>query len=407
MTKLAINSGNPVRTEGWPEWAVYDDREIKSVMEVIGGRYWGGVLAKSGLKEAELEEKFAHFHGCEHGICVCNGTAALHVAVMAAEIGQGDEVIVPAITWRATASAVMMTGATPILVDTDPDTYCLDPDRIGEALTERTKAIIPVYNYGNSPDMDNIMEIARKNDLVVIEDCARAHGFRWKDRSIGSLGDMGCFSFQQGKFMTAGEGGMIITNDRKYKERCYALKDCGREREGDQYSKGVLNWFNYRMTQLQAAVLLIQFERLTEQRDLRDANSRYLSARLKEIEGIQPLRIDPKLTKRHPWPYVFKYDASHFNGVPIERFRESLKAEGVPCGDVDSPLYDQLVFLKGSMPYHLYVEEREKARSRCPVADKAPREAVSLSHSLFLGSRSDMDDIVQAVRKIKENIDEL
>jgi len=407
MGKLAINSGKPVRTKGWPEWPVYDERELRAVEEVVRSRHWGGGLERSGEKEFELERRFAQFHDCEYGICVSSGTAALHVALLAAGIGKGDEVIVPAITWRATGTAVMMVGAVPILVDIDPETYCMDADKVEDAITERTKAIIPVYNYGSSPDMDKIVKIARDNDLVVIEDCARAHGFRWRDRSVGSIGDMGCFSFQQGKFMTAGEGGMIITNSREYMEKCHSIKNCGRIREGDQYSRGSLNWFNYRMTQFQAAILLVQLTRLTEQRERRDSNSRYLSERLEEIEGIEPIRINPKLTKRHPWPFAFKYDPDCFNGVSVERFCEALRAEGVPCGGIDSPLYDQIVFIEGTIPYRLYVEGREDARKRCPVADEAPSRTISIPQWVFLGTKSDMDDIVEAIVKIKENADEL
>jgi len=407
MGKLAINSGKPVRTRKWPEWPVYDERELRMLEEVLRSRRWGGGLGKSEEKESELERKFAQFHDCKYGICICNGTAALHVALLAAGVGKGDEVIVPAITWRATGTAVMMVGAVPILVDIDPETYCLDANRIEEALTERTKAIIPVYNYGSSPDMDRIMEIAEDNDLVVIEDCARAHGFRWKNRSVGSIGDMGCFSFQQGKFMTAGEGGMIITNSREYMEKCHSIKDCGRIREGDQYSIGSLNWFNYRMTQFQAAILLVQLTRLAEQMERRDSNSRYLSERLEEIDGVEPIRIEPRLTKRHPWPFAFKYDPKQFNGASVGRICEALRAEGIPCDEIDLPLYDQIVFIKGTLPYRLYVEEKEKIRNRCPVADEAPRKTISIPQWVFLGTKSDMDDIVEAIIKIKENADEL
>jgi dTDP-4-amino-4,6-dideoxygalactose transaminase len=204
--------------------------------DIVRSRYWGGGVARSGPWEAEFEGRFARYHGCKYGICVSNGTVALHVALLAADIGPEDEVIVPDLTFWATGSAVLMTGATPIVVDVDPETCCLDVCKAEEAVTDKTKAIIPVYNYGTAPDMDRLVKLAKDHGLIMIEDCARGHGFMWGDKLAGSIGDMGCFSFQQGKFMTAGEGGIIITNSKMYEERCHSIKDCGRVREGYKYS---------------------------------------------------------------------------------------------------------------------------------------------------------------------------
>jgi dTDP-4-amino-4,6-dideoxygalactose transaminase len=409
MSSLAINGGKPVRVKGWPSWPAYDEREVRAVEEVIRSQYWGGGVGVSGPKESEFEEKFSRKHGCKYGICVANGTAALHVALLAAGIGPGDEVIVPALTYWATGSAVLMTGALPIIVDVDPETYCLDTVAVESSITNRTKAIISVYNYGSAPDMDRLRKICDEHGLVLIEDCARAHGFIWRDKPAGSIGDMGCFSFQQGKFMTAGEGGIITTNNKFYAERCYAIKDCGRLREGGIPGEGispseVINWYNYRMTQIQAAILLVQLERFEEQIAVRQRNRVYLDKRIKEIEGVKPIKVDERLSRHQPWPYCFKYDPAYFNGVSRDKFIMALRAEGIPCGKPHPPLHMALYFPKWSEAYKRYVE----TKISLPVSEKAySEEAVELPQYLFLGSSDDMDDIAEAIIKIKKHSKEL
>ncbi len=394
MAKLALKGGKPVRTKEWPAWPVYGRSELQAVRRAIQSRRWGGGVAGSPPEEAEFERRFAEYLGCKYCTTVANGTAALQVALLAAGIGEGDEVIVPAISWLATASAPLMVGAKPVFVDVHPDTICLDASKLEEAITPRTRAIIPVHNYGTSPDMDEIMRIARKHKLVVIEDCARAHGFRWKGKAAGAIGHMGCFSFQQGKFMTAGEGGAITTDNRRLFERARSIKDCGRVWPGDKYSKGTINWFNLRMTNIQSAILLCQLERLEQQLERRARNAEYLIRQLEGIEGVEPIRPDPRLTKWHPWPFAFKVDNRAFGGAPVERIRQALNAEGIPCGGIDGPLYKTL-------------RPVPKPERRCPVAERLTKQVISLPQSMFLATRKDMDDIVEAVAKVQENADEL
>jgi len=406
---LAIKGGKRARSRGWPLWPIFDEREVRAVEEVIRSGYWGGGVGVSGPKEAEFEEKFSRSHGCKYGICVANGTIALHVALLAAGIGPSDEVIVPALTFWATGSAVLMAGATPVIVDVNPETYCMDAGAVEEAITDRTKAVIPVYNYGSAPDMNRLVKLCREHNLVMIEDCARGHGFVWEDKPAGSIGDMGCFSFQQSKFMTAGEGGIIITNNRVYAERCYAIKDCGRLREGGIPEEGIMpseiiNWYNYRMTQIQAAILLVQLERLREQVEIRQRNQVYLDKRLREIEGIEPIKVDERLTKHQPWPYCFKYNSTFFRNAPRDKFIAALRAEGIPCSKPHPPLHKALYFPRWSEAYRRYVE----GGASFPVSEKAyNEEAVELPQYLFLGTNEDMDDIVEAIMKIKRHLDEL
>ena len=400
---LALRGGKPTRTKPWPTWPIYDEREIKALEEVLRSRFWGGGVEDSGPKEKEFEEKFSKRHGCSYGVCVSSGTAALYVALLSVGVGPGDEVIAPALTFWATGSAVLMTGATLVVVDVDPETYCMDFREVEKSITNKTKAIISVYNYGNAPDMDKISEISKENNIALIEDCARAHGFGWKEKPAGSIGDLGCFSFQQGKFMTAGEGGIIITNDELYAERCRSIRTCGRIKGDDIYKIGIdywLNWWNFRITQFQAAILLAQLERLEEQLKTRQANCEYLSKRLEEIEGIQPLKVDSRLTRHQPWPYLFKYDPKSFGGVSVIRFVEALNEEGIPSGGLDHPP------LSMTLSAHLS-SARIVRKSKYPVAERAIQESVTLPQHLFLGTKEDMDTIVEAVEKIKKHSNEL
>ena len=397
---LAINGGEPLRKKPWSKWPIFDETELKELEEVLKSGFWGGGVGRSGPKEEEFEKKFSSYHGCKYGVLVSSGTAALFVALLATGIGPGDEVIVPDLTFWATGSAVLMTGADLVIVDVDPNSYCIDLDEVEANINDRTKAIISVYNYGNAPDMDKLLKIAKENNLILIEDCARAHGFAWKDKPAGSIGDAGCFSFQQGKFITAGEGGIIITNNKLYAERARAIKDCGRIRVGI-YDVGIdhwWNWFNFRATQFQAAILLAQLKRLDEQLRIRQRNSEYLSKRLKEIEGVEPLSINNNLTKHQPWPYVFKYKLKK---PPLDKFIKALNAEGIPCSRTEPPLHLTL-----TTPHRW--PSKIKRKNKYPVSEKAYfEEAVELPQNLFLGSEDDMDDIANAIIKIIKHAHEI
>ncbi len=264
MSKLAINGGQPVRdakAEPWPRWPVWGNAEREALTEVLESGHW----SYNGPKERQFNESFARFIGTRHAVSAANGTVTLQLALEACGIGLGDEVIVPGLTWQASAAAVLDVNALPILVDVDEETWCMDPQRVEEALTPRTRAIMPVHLYGSFVDMDAIMAIARKHDLRVIEDCAHKHGGQWNGQTAGSIGDVGSFSFQLSKLMTAGEGGALTTNDSELYKRLDALRNCGRRPEepsgdlqGDGFYGDEGNFIqsgNYRMTEFQAALL--------------------------------------------------------------------------------------------------------------------------------------------------------
>jgi dTDP-4-amino-4,6-dideoxygalactose transaminase len=407
MSKLAVNGGERTRTGSFPKWPIFDERDEAALLEAFRSGCWG----IGGSITGDFAARFAAYHGAKYGLTTCNGTVSLVVALRALGVGPGDEVIVPAYTFLATASAVLEVDAVPIFVDIHPDTYCLDPEMVAKAITPRTKAIIPVHLAGHPADMDRIMELARKHELVVLEDSAQAHGAEWRGQRVGSIGDMGSFSFQSSKNLNCGEGGAVITNNEELFDKSYSFHNCGRKRGGAKYQHHVLGQ-NFRLSQLQAAVLMSQMDRLDEQTDLRNENGKYLSGALSQIEGIRPLAWDERVTRHGYHLYIFRYDSDAFNGVPRETFMRALAAEGIPCSKGYVPLYREELFVVNSQDCPLgcgfYGGKVDYSKVICPVTEKAAdSEAVWLQQNILLGSKADMDSIVDAIYKIRENVHEL
>jgi len=428
MGKLAIKGGMPVRTKPFPSWPIHDEQEVKALTEVArSGKWWRGAYSAAELgaekvsgrsKVEEFEEKFSSYHGARYAVATSSGSAALDISIKSIGVGPGDEVIVPPYTFVATATSVLHNNAVPIFVDIHPDTYNIDPDKIEETITERTRAIIPVHFGGSLADMEKICRIAKKYNLRIIEDAAHAHGVEWKnERMAGTFGDIGMFSFQQSKNMTAGEGGAIITNDENLFKLCYSYHHYGRVEGRPWYEIHRLGW-NFRMTEFQAAVLLIQLERLDELNSRRRGNANYLTQKLSQIGGIESLKIDSRITKHSYYLYIFKYNSEYFDGAHRDTFIQALNKEGIPATQgYTFPIYSNPLFLNKDffnrgcpLSCEFYDKKINYAdfKERCPVAEKACyEEAVWLTHNILLGSKKDMDDIADAIEKIKENIHEL
>lgn len=394
--QLAINGGVPVRTRPFPQWPVFDDNDRQRVLRTLDSGQWG----IDGPCKVEFEAKFAAYTGTRFGITVANGSVSLRLGLVAAGIQAGDEVIVPPYTFIATAIAVLECNATPVFVDIEPDTYNLNPELIEQAITPRTRAIIPVHFGGLPADMDRINTIARKHNLTVIEDAAHAHGAEWRGKKAGALADMGSFSFQSSKNLTSGEGGIVTTNDEALAERLRALRSVGRLSTDLWYQHSILG-SNYRLGELQATLLLSQLERLEAQTITRNTNGLYLNQELAEIEGITPLKRGAGETRHAYHLYLFKYNAEAFGGTSRNHFIETLAAEGIPAlGGYYMPIYHQPYFLQGEFaPYRK--PEMDYSRVSCPVTERACKEVIWLTQNLLLGDHSDMDDIVQAIRKIR------
>jgi dTDP-4-amino-4,6-dideoxygalactose transaminase len=406
--KLALHGNSPVRTEPFPQWPIFDKTDERRVIAAIRSGKWGKI---DGSEVAEFEKTFAEYHQAKHAVAVVNGTTALRLALLAAGIEQGDEVIVPPLTFIATASAVVEANATPIFVDIGLDTFNIDPVAIEEAITPRTRAVIPVHLGGLPADMDAIMEIARRHNLVVIEDAAHAHGAEYKGRRVGAIGHMGTFSFQSSKNLTAGEGGIILTNDDDLAGRLWSVHNCGRLPSRAWYEHFTIGG-NHRLSEIQGALLNAQWQRFGEQNIRRNQNARYLAEALAEIPGIYPQRRDADCTCHGCHLLAFRLVAEEF-GVSRELFLKAIQAEGIPAVPAyPIPLYDQEMFKNLAFgPYVGYRTARsdlDYKQVHCPNCEKISFEqGVWLLHTVLLGNQTDMDDIIQAVKKVHANSDQL
>lgn len=407
--KLALNGGTPVRLIPFPEWPVFDESDEQALLDVLSSGKWG---RHQGTRVNAFEVAFAAYQGARYCVAVMNGSVAIKIALLAAGIQAGDEVIVPDYTFVATASSVVEANAVPVFVDIDPDTYCLTPELVEASITDRTRAVIPVHFAGQAVDMEALMALAGRHNLVVIEDAAHAHGAEYEGQRLGSIAHMGCFSFQSSKNLTAGEGGAILTNDEHFERLCYSLQTCGRLPEGEWYEHH-LPGGNYRMTEFQAGLLLNQLTRLEQQTQTRDRNGRFLNQILADISGISPLKRDMGETRHAYHLYIFRYNASEFNGLPRERFLEALTAEGIPnSAGYGTPLHRQELFMTRAFgPFTGYQHSQpdlDYAQVHSPVSERAcNEEACWLPQSVMLGSESDMNDIARAITKIYENRGEL
>jgi dTDP-4-amino-4,6-dideoxygalactose transaminase len=403
MSELAILGGNPVRMQPFSRWPQYLPSDAARLQQVLESGHWGGFPVPSPYAR-EFAEKFAELHGARYGLCIANGTIALIAALRAAGVGFGDEVIVPAYTWDGTATAVLFAGGVPVFVDVDPDTYCLDVASAERAITPRTRAIIPVHLAMRFTDMNALGALAKKHHLKIIEDCAHAHGGQFEGRGAGSMGDLGCFSFQESKLMTAGEGGIVLTNSVAHFEHLQSQVNCGRASLTDEFQQQVLG-SNYRMTEWQSAMLLGQLEMLAELGQKRARSSKRLGEALSNLDGVRPLPPQPGLTRETNYCYVFQYRNASFGR---DLFCAALEAEGIPCdGRFYEPVYRSPLFC-ASPEISPQLRDVSYTEVACPVSERAAyEEAVWLPQFLLIGEDSDVDDVVRAIAKVLRHSGEL
>lgn len=408
MGRLAINGGAKLRSAPFPGWPVWDDGDVSAAADVVSSGQWWSV---GGTRVKQFEKEFASYVGVRHGVCVPSGTIALVVALKALGIGCADEVIVTPYTFIASASSILQANAIPVFVDIDPDTLNIDPGCIEAAITDRTKAIMAVHIGGLPCDMDAITDLARRHGLKVIEDCAQAHGSEWRGKRVGSFGDVAAFSFQASKNLTAGEGGIVVTDDDEIGDRAWSIHNVGRVKDGQWYEHPVMG-SNYRMTEFQGAILLNQLKKLDAQTAKRNENALYLSERLGALPGIRPQARDPRVTVHAYHLYIFRYLARDATGVPRQRFIEALGAEGIPCSAGYVPLYREGLFAVDTdwcpVGCPFYGRKVDYAAVNLENTERAStQEAVWLFQSTLLGTKRDMDDIADAVEKVLENSAEL
>jgi dTDP-4-amino-4,6-dideoxygalactose transaminase len=407
MSKLALHGGEPVRKEPYPAWPVHDERDIAAVTEVIKSGQWGG-YPYPGPQTAEFTRRFAELQGGGYAVAMANGTITREVALRAANIGWGDEVIVPAYTFQATAAAPMAAGAIPVIVDIDPETYCIDPQAIEAAITPQTRAIIIVHLAAQMTDMDAVMEIAGRHSLIVIEDCAHAHGAKWRGRGAGTIGHFGSFSLQSSKILTTGEGGVLLCRTPELAAQATSIINCGRPpgETGPVVALGA----NFRMTELQSTLGNVAIERFPEQARQREEMAAYMDEALSDIPGVRVLKHDPRHTSRAVYCYVFALDPVVF-GAEHGPVCAALEAEGIPA-DVGYPAMHRYPLFQphlSKLPVPSAFPERfQFDQMHLPQAElAAEHEAVWLEEATFRAGPKGVDDVVSAVRKIQAYAAEL
>ena len=403
---LAVCGGTPVRSSAFPPWPVVGPEDEAAVLGVLRSGRWF-----LGDRVAEVERVFPEFHHARHGCAVSSGTTALQVALEAAGVGVGDEVIVPAYTFVATAASVALVGAVPVFVDVTPDTYCIDVRAAEAAVTERTRAVIAVHLAGHPADLDALTALCQSKGLRLLEDAAQAHCAEWKGRRVGAIGDLGTFSFQASKNLNAGEGGFVVSDDDTLADAAWSIHNCGRSRSGEWYEHPLIGG-NYRMTEFQAALLLSQMRNLEKFADLRSKNATLLTTQLAGIQGIEPLAVDDRVTRHAYHLYVLRYDAAAFGGASRDRFLEALAAEGIPCAAGYRPLYLEPAFQARFQDYPLdspaFGGKPDYSAVNCPVTERiCSEEAIWLTQNLLLGTAEDMTQISEAIGKIQRSAHQL
>jgi perosamine synthetase len=408
--KPAILGGSPVRPKGKDlevSWPIFEDSDVQMYLDVFKSKKWSEYSYSPKELSGRFERAYAEMMGVAYCAITNSGTDALDAAQRALDIGPGDEVITQTNTFIATAQTTFNLFALPVFVDTDPETFMINADKIEERITPNTRAILPVHIGGAAADMDKIMAIAKKHNLVVIEDACQAQHGEWRNKKLGSIGDLGCFSFQEGKSLCSGEGGAVIGNDDYIMARVKAYTNNGRDPRGQRRS---FTGSNFRVTPFVAATLMGQIRRLETQCKLRDENAAYLEKLLSEIKGVRPTKKYPGQTRRSYYEYQLIYEKEHFNDLPKRKFMAAMEAEGIDFGNgIDSSLhldpfietYFNLRAFKKIFPKERL--EKYRKENLCPVNEVIDRETgLSLRQRVFLGTKHDMEDIVNAIVKIQK-----
>ena len=409
--KLAILGGEPVRKKkDWPNWPYWDQSVVDSVVETTKSRIWCRIQSTSGTVPT-FEKKFASLMGAKFCVATGSGTQALHTCVEALGIGPGDEVITSPYTDPGTIASILSARALPVMADLDAESYQLDPADVERRITENTKAIMPVHMMGQPCDLGRIMEIARKHNLKVIEDAAQAHLAEYKGKKLGTIGDVGCFSFQSSKTLACGEGGAVIGDDEELMDKCYTVHNHGTSRRGLTEVAGP----KYRMNEFEAAVLLGQWSGVLERFKRRNENAAYLTAGLKDIPGIRPQKLYEGTASGSFYIYATSYLKEHFNDVPRSTFLKALGAEGVSLSPYITQGLHREPWIEHILKQPVYTKMFSEKRLRqyreqvaCPNCDKVCQEmAMIWASGPLLGTKEDMDDVVNAIAKVYENRDKL
>lgn len=411
----AILGGKAVREKGWIKWPYWDPATMdEEVLKVVRSGVWSRANVTT-----EFEKQWAEMLGVKRCLAVVNGTNALIAALVQLGIGGGDEVLVPPYTFIATVAAVLNTGAMPVFVDVDLETFQIDPAKIEAKITKRTKAILPVHILGLPADMPRIMEIAKKHNLLVLEDACQAHLAEINHRKVGTIGDAGCFSFQNSKNLPIGEGGAIVSNNDDFMDRCFSYNNYGNPYGsvvGEVGAGTLMLGTKIRTTEYQSAIGLLQLKELKKQTDTRNENAAYLKSKIQDIPGIIPYKLYDHVTKAAFHLFPFRFNQDDFEGMSRAVFLKALAAEGVPCSSGYATI-NKMPYLNHAFhtknfqkmyPKKMLDFDKYLVQNQCPVNDLlCNHQAVWLAQNLLLGPKSDMDDIANAIEKIRKNADQI
>lgn len=412
---LAIHGGKPVRSNRpWPEWPQYDARTERELLAALRSSRWSvSWYSPRGGKSRErlFGEAFARYNGARYGVSVDHGSSALLIALEALGIGPGDEVIVPAMTWVAPASAVLRVGALPVLVDVDPETGCLTGEHIRAAVSDRTKAVIAVHLACTAVRLDDIVEVVRDRGLALIEDCSQAHGTRWAGRTVGTFGDIGVFSLGAAKPLAAGEAGAAITDSTELYERMLMLRADSRgytahDPEPGEYELvelGAVMGANYCMSEPTAAILLDQLPRLDDQHAVRETRAKELEAGLPDIPGLSPIPVPDQVDRRAIYEYGIRFRPGTFGDASVDTVAAALTAElGTKVYPPRTPLPRSVLLRPETKPRFAHRWAAERAAGRpYPGADHYRDHTLLMHHSVLLGERADIEDVLTALAKVR------
>jgi dTDP-4-amino-4,6-dideoxygalactose transaminase len=405
--RLAIEGGPQVRKEPYPPWPQPTEEDVAAVAAVVRSGGW----CSAGQGQATVrafEEAFAD--ACRPAddaaprldcVAVASGTAALIIALAAVGVQPGDEVIVPPYTFIATASAAVFLGAVPVFADVEPGTLCLDPEAVARAWSPRTRAVVPVHFAGCPADMDALTALCRARGAALVEDACQAPGAAWNGRPVGSWGDLGCFSFQESKNLSAGEGG-AITGRGEVLDIAWSLHNVGRTRDGAWYAHARIGQ-NARLTALQAALLRSQMRRWPEQARRRAEAAAQLRAALAEVPGIRPPAVPERVTA-HAWHlFPFGYEPEAFGGRSRDAFVAALRAEGIPASTGYSLLSDNVALQEAAAANAARAGAPLPPRgaAHLPVAAAAARDGCWLFHTALLAGEQGVADVVRAIQKVR------
>lgn len=400
---LAVNGGVPVLGSGevFPSWPYHDGEEEKALLGVLASGKWGST---HGDVVSAFESEFAAYQGAAHAVCLTNGTMAIAAALRAVGVGFGDEVIVAPYTFIASASAALFVGAVPVFADVDADTHLLAAAAAEAAVTERTKAVVVVHLAGRPADMDAFVELGRRRGLAIVEDCAQAHGAAYRGRPVGAIGDLGTFSFQTSKNISAGEGGAVLTDDERLAAELYSLVNVGRVAGGGWYQHEAVG-YNLRLTEFQAAILRVQLARHPAQQAVRETNARLLDDLLGGVDGIRLPPADPAVTGHGRHLYIFRVPGLGAAGKR-DAAAAAMRAEGIGATGGYIPLHRQPPVIDAAQAIADRLDQ-PYPKPPCPIADQVSTDTIWLPQTHLLGTKEQTHAIATAITKVIHAADTL